>query len=723
MLYKLIFLILIGFSLATFAQQIDDKISDAKAALFQTPQHSLDILFSLDKNTPRTIEQELQILDISVRAYETLGQINASENELEKLVKLAKNTGNQHFFARALRHRGDLHYTAGNYSLAEQTHREALSKFEQLGLEDEIAITLIALSSAVRTIGKYQEAIPLADKALTIYRALDNDKGTTSALTAIALGHKFLGNYAQALQFLEDGLSISLEIEDSNTVADTFYNIASIYVITEDYQQAKNYFTQALALDQAAGFKNDMAYDHLRLAEMDAKLGLTALAEQHITKAYQLFTEIGSMRNQGWALIVSGQIAVQKENFIPARDAFIKGIELAKQAEDRVLIVRGNMYLADLAYKMKEYDYALALIEEVFDDALERDNAHQITYILTLKGNILAAKSDYRMALKTRETLHNYQDKRNKELHGRTIALLQHNIDNQAKQHKIALLEKDQGLAEIGMQKVTLERNAGIAIAVMLLLVVLFWALKEREKRKVSAIRQSMLTESALRKDELLAEVSHELRTPLTVLRLHVESLQHDISEDPQTTYSMLNSKIDELNQLIEDLYQLSLADSHGLTITKASTQLKPFLTAQITNHRALAANAGLSLTDNIDIEPEQTMWIDAQRIQQILTNLFCNSIRYTTTPGSIHLTSNIANNQWLISIEDSAPGVDEQEIERLCERLYRVEYSRSRETGGAGLGLAICKTLVEAHQGRMEIVPSKLGGLCVTLMLPIQSQ
>lgn len=723
MRYKFTLLLLIVLSFGAVSQDVSESISEAESLLFQTPKDALDVIAKLDGANPLTSEQNLQILDISVRAFEAVGQLSESELKLEKLRALAIETNNQFYLGRSLRHQGALHYTASHYKKAAESHREALAIFEKLDVDIEMARTLIALSSAVRTLGNYEEAIPIAEKALLIHRKIDHKKGIASAMMAIALAHKFLGNYSQSLKYLQDGLDISVAINDTNTVADKFYNIASIYVITEDFAQAKSYFAKALELDEKAGFKNDIAYDHIRLAEMEAKLGDIKRAKQHISTASGLFSEIGSLRNQGWALIVEGQIEAQVNALVSAAALLSDGIVLAKQSADKVLVARGNMLLADTMFRLNKHNNALALVDEVIEDAISRDNANQITSLLTTKSNALAAIGEHQSALQTIKFLHAYQDKRNNELQGRTIALLQNNIENQAKQHQIALLEKDRGLAEINMQKVRLERNVGIAIGVMVLLVALFWASKERYKRKVSAIRHAMLVETAKRKDDLLADVSHELRTPLTVLRLHVESLQHDLVDDPNDTYRILNNKIDALNKLIEDLYQLSLADSGGLSISVESTHAKAFLDTVIAHHQPLVEKAGLALTSTIEIDDHELVWIDTQRLQQTMSNLFSNSVRYTNSPGSIHLASRIVEGFWIVSIADSSPGVEESEIERLFERLYRVENSRSRETGGAGLGLAICKTIVEAHNGKIKIAESNQGGLYIKMSIPLESK
>ena len=110
----------------------------------------------------------------------------------------------------------------------------------------------------------------------------------------------------------------------------------------------------------------------------------------------------------------------------------------------------------------------------------------------------------------------------------------------------------------------------------------------------------------------------------------------------------------------------------------------------------------------------------DGDRIKQVFNNLLNNSIKYTNKPGHVKLVAALEKNTLILSIEDSAPGIANNDLTNIFERLYRVESSRCRETGGSGLGLAICKSLIEAHNGEIYAEHSKLGGIKVTLKLPI---
>ncbi|HKJ94219.1 MAG TPA: ATP-binding protein, partial [Gammaproteobacteria bacterium] len=129
--------------------------------------------------------------------------------------------------------------------------------------------------------------------------------------------------------------------------------------------------------------------------------------------------------------------------------------------------------------------------------------------------------------------------------------------------------------------------------------------------------------------------------------------------------------------------------------------------------------DGGLALS--VDL-PEVAVEINAdeRRLQQLLDNLLENSLRYTERGGRVRVGLTVGDGGAVVSLEDSAPGVPEEALQRLFERLYRVEVSRSRESGGAGLGLAICRNIARAHGGEVEAYASPLGGLGIRVTLPL---
>lgn len=216
-----------------------------------------------------------------------------------------------------------------------------------------------------------------------------------------------------------------------------------------------------------------------------------------------------------------------------------------------------------------------------------------------------------------------------------------------------------------------------------------------------------------------VADISHEMRTPLSVLKVQIEAMQDGIRPANYENLALLYEKVLGLSNLIDDLFELSLSDVGALSYNKQTISLAPLVKTCVEHFQAKAQAAGLTLKDNTDANQHYPVVADSNRLQQLFSNLLENSIRYTDAGGVIEVGISTRATQVLITIDDSPPGVAPEQQDKIFERFYRLENSRSRATGGAGLGLAICKNIVSAHQGKITAGTSVLGGLQICIELP----
>ncbi len=215
-----------------------------------------------------------------------------------------------------------------------------------------------------------------------------------------------------------------------------------------------------------------------------------------------------------------------------------------------------------------------------------------------------------------------------------------------------------------------------------------------------------------------LADISHELRTPITILTGEIETMKDGIRPlDIQQVLS-LDQEVTRLRYLIDDLYELSLSDIGGLRYSFSSVDVLDCLSTSVGLVQNRAKEQGIELL--VSGEAGQKVNGDGQRLGQLFSNLIENSLAYTDSPGKIEISLSSTGQQALISIQDTPPGVNQEECLKLFDPLYRLEGSRSRRTAGAGLGLAICKNIVDAHQGKISASPTKLGGLSINIVFPI---
>ncbi|HKT30428.1 sensor histidine kinase efflux regulator BaeS [Dyella sp.] len=220
---------------------------------------------------------------------------------------------------------------------------------------------------------------------------------------------------------------------------------------------------------------------------------------------------------------------------------------------------------------------------------------------------------------------------------------------------------------------------------------------------------------------QFVADISHELRTPLAIMRGELEALEDGVRRFDKDAVASLQSEVGMLSKLIDDLYQLTLADVGTMIYRKVDVDLPKLLEGVADTFRDRFRRTDVELQLNLPASPVLVN-ADEGRLQQLFVNLFENSARYTDAGGTLRVSCRIMADSVVVDLMDSAPGVDEANLPRLFERFYREEGSRNRASGGAGLGLAISRAIVEAHHGTIDAHPSPLGGLWLTVRLPLEN-
>lgn len=213
------------------------------------------------------------------------------------------------------------------------------------------------------------------------------------------------------------------------------------------------------------------------------------------------------------------------------------------------------------------------------------------------------------------------------------------------------------------------------------------------------------------------AEISHELRTPIAVMRAELDALEDGVRPVNREALKSLSAEAERLSRLVDDLYQLSLADAGALAYRFESVDLAELLRQTLQSRQSAFTQAGLTLESEL---PESApVRGDGGRLAQLWANLAANSCRYTDRGGRVRVSLRQSDGHWRLCWEDSAPGVSANALQLMFDPLYRVDASRSRAAGGAGLGLAIARRIVDAHGASIHAESSALGGVAIHILWP----
>jgi two-component system OmpR family sensor kinase/two-component system sensor histidine kinase BaeS len=226
------------------------------------------------------------------------------------------------------------------------------------------------------------------------------------------------------------------------------------------------------------------------------------------------------------------------------------------------------------------------------------------------------------------------------------------------------------------------------------------------------------LQQAETARNSLMADVSHELRTPLTVLEGNLRASLDHVQTLDETGVANLYAQTRHLIRLVNELRELALAETGQLTLEKAPTDMPLLVNETVQALEPLAAEKDVQLLAEIPAIPPRH--IDPVRIRQVLFNLLSNALRHTPPGGIIRVLGAHTPAGLKLIVEDTGDGLEPEQLASVFNRFYRVDKSRSRETGGTGLGLAIVKAIVEAHGGTITASSEGKGrGSRFTMLLP----
>jgi len=241
------------------------------------------------------------------------------------------------------------------------------------------------------------------------------------------------------------------------------------------------------------------------------------------------------------------------------------------------------------------------------------------------------------------------------------------------------------------------------------------------------------LEEAAARQQELdslrrnlIAWAGHDLRTPLASVQAIVEALADGVVEDPESVDRYLHTaqrEIRSLSLLIDDLFELAQLEAGGLRLDLSLNSISDLISDTMESFSELATRQAVTLEGSADPGVDPVL-MDAQQIGRVLANLLGNALRHTPSGGRVQVRARRMMDSVLVAVSDTGKGISPDDLSHIFERFYRGEKSRNRATGGAGLGLAIAKGIVEAHGGQISVENlADQQGARFTFTLPLSSR
>jgi signal transduction histidine kinase len=220
-----------------------------------------------------------------------------------------------------------------------------------------------------------------------------------------------------------------------------------------------------------------------------------------------------------------------------------------------------------------------------------------------------------------------------------------------------------------------------------------------------------------LRRD-LVANVSHELKTPIAAIRAHLENLLDGVEQPDPATLEVMLAQVERLGRLVDQLLDLSKLESGEVPLRLEDLPLRPIVDQLISEIEVALPGRGVTVRNDVSADLP-ALSADRERLHQVLFNLVENAVRFTPDGGEVTLSARRENGSIAIAVADTGAGIPAEHLPRLFERFYRADPARARGDGGTGIGLAIARSVVEAHGGTIRAESKPGRGSVFTFDLP----
>ena len=595
--------------------------------------------------------------------------------------------------------------------------KHALSIAIEKDVKPVFGVAYLTVGDAFFTNEKFLQAIEYLNLAIEFAPNKASKIAYSSRLSDV---YQQIGEYSKAIEIQSVAIEELQELGEVARVADAYYSLANSYLLMQNHKQAVAYFIESKNRDTALQNETNVAYSAVKLCESYTALKQFKKANEECHAGRTIFSKYNALANIAWADLALSALYRVTERYQKSESIMQSALEKFSQAMSPTKVSDIHLELAQSQLVLGKLTSASSNVKEAIQ-LLPAENMAALTQAYLVASQVYESLGQFQTA---NQYLKKYSELQNKILaasHNKTVSRLQNDIEHIRKQQSIDQLQADKfnQQAELDWHA----RNIKIGFLVIpATLLLIFWAFRlQMQKNRLLNQEKALLDDIMEKKNQLLADVSHELGTPITVLKLQIEALQDGLEKDVYATYDSLADKLLDIERLISDIHQLAQYDIGAdiLQIEKVSItdymQKWRLEAEKLVQHHNLNFSFVSQLPENLEVA------LDGERFNQVLSNVLSNSIKYTDRPGDIKVGCYLDDTKIEIVFEDSAPSVHSSELAKIFERLYRVDSSRSRQTGGSGLGLAICHSIVNAHQGKIFAEPSSLGGLKVSISVPVK--
>ncbi len=677
---------------------------------------SVDTYYTFKKSQPG---DTAQVLDL-ISQYEELKYDEPDEaaNHLKQALKLALDVSFEKGIIKSKLALGSMLETTSHYDSALSYFEQTLELAQEINYRKGVLDALAGKGKTLRSMTRWDEAIHTLKQCIELADVTQGDS------SVVAQCYNHLGNiyldqhhFEKALDNYQRSLALTEGVGRMNAILNL--NIGLVHFRLNDFDKALSYFMECLKIAQSLNDEFVVAHTYQRIGLIKKNTNAYDEARKYYNLAIEKFQEINDRSMVAYLFENIGNIYFEQENYAEALDYYEKSLKIQNEINDKVGLCYTLIDLGTVLFKLKEYQkaenyllQARELSTEIGVQLIRRDAAMRLS-------ELFAEQKNFKKAYLYQVELKQLDDTIFNENKSSQIAEMETKYQSEQKEKEISLLNAENQIAQLKIEKQNNIRNYLIVIAlIMLLMIALVY---NRYQIKVRA--NGKLKELDQLKTNFFTNISHEFRTPLTLILSPVDRMISEVdSEKNLKDLGLIRKNAHRLLELINQLLDLSKLEVGKLELKVSKSDINQEIRSIAASFESMAVQKGIDYKVNVS-EDTCIMYLDTDKVQKIISNLLSNAFKFSDENDSVTIGTFPENKSYVISVKDSGSGISDEDQKRLFHRFSQLSQDEKNLHKGTGIGLALAKELVELHHGTIELY-SELGkGSEFTIRLPMDDK